>query len=171
MNKICNLFFLFLTLSFTNCSNEDTENINIQDYETTSIKNDSPISKDSLMSQVKKSILNYEGTGVNFYIETDKSFLTRSTLNGLSETQLILKTELTNNEIIETKLLYKFEDNGNIVITHFAEDIVFATLYLNSKGQIFEIDLSDVGQNTRSIKTWYNCVNTEYQKIKQKNRG
>lgn len=100
-------------------------------------------------------------------LSTANSFSTRSAVNDVSEIQLILKTELANNEAIETILLYKFEDNGNIMITHYLEDHVFATLYLNSDGEIFKIDLPNEGISTRSIKSWYKCVNDKYQENKR----
>lgn len=168
MSKIYSLFiYLFLISSLIYCSSEDANRINIYDIKTSNVEDEAVISKDSFISQINTSILNYENTGVNFYIETDKS-LTRSALNGEYEAQLILKTELTNKEIVETMLLYKFVDDENIVITHFVEDVVFATLFLNSNGQILGIDLSDEQLGTRSVKSWYNCVNGEYQKIKQR---
>ena len=156
-----------MILSLIYCSSEDANRINIQDIKASNVEDETVISKYSFISQINTSILNYENTGVNFYIETDK-LLTRSALNGEYEAQLILKTELTNKEIVEIMLLYKFVDDENIVITHFVEDIVFATLFLNSNGQILGIDLSDEELGTRSAKSWYNCVNGEYQKIKKR---
>ncbi len=63
------------------CSSEDANRINIYDIKTSNVEDEAVISKDSFISQINTSILNYENTGVNFYIETDKS-LTRSALNG-----------------------------------------------------------------------------------------
>lgn len=56
------------------CSSEDANRINIYDIKTSNVEDEAVISKDSFISQINTSILNYENTGVNFYIETDKSW-------------------------------------------------------------------------------------------------
>ena len=55
------------------CSSEDANRINIYDIKTSNVEDEAVISKDSFISQINTSILNYENTGVNFYIEDLKS--------------------------------------------------------------------------------------------------
>lgn len=158
---------LFLTLfAFTHCSKE-IKGIDSTKSEVNGIYSNK-ISAESLMNFTNDSIMNYEMTGVNIFIEKDISFSTRSSNGYPSEFKLTLKAELTNKERVETTLLYRFDDEGNAAIIHFDGEHIFATILINSEGELVRIDLPDDTLSTRSLKSWYQCVNKKYQENKEK---
>lgn len=124
--------------------------------------------KSLLLSFSKDSITNYEDSGINFCIYKDETFSTREIDSDYSEFQFILLSETPTHEVIKTKIMYNITENGDLKMTHIDGDYILGIFYFDQNQKLYQIELPDNNSMTRSLKSWYACVNKQYKEYRDK---
>jgi hypothetical protein len=146
---------IICTSLFNYCSNANLSNI-VTEIEVPEITLDVETDyKSLLLSFSKDSIPNYEDSGINFYI-----ILNFSLSYYLSETP--------THEVIETKIVYNITENGDLKMTHLDGDYILGIFYFDQNQKLYQIELPYNSSVTRSLKSWYACVNKQYKEYRDK---
>lgn len=159
---------IICTSLFNYCSNANLSNI-VTEIEVPEITLDVETDyKSLLLSFSKDSIPNYEDSGINFYIYKDETFSTRTINSDYSEFQFILLSETPTHEVIETKIVYNITENGDLKMTHLDGDYILGIFYFDQNQKLYQIELPYNSSVTRSLKSWYACVNKQYKEYRDK---
>ncbi|GHV15866.1 hypothetical protein FACS1894169_08480 [Bacteroidia bacterium] len=149
MKNILKFFLVILFIGcITSCSSEQqpvTEEIN---------------NSKAIVSEITH-VTNFEGTGVDFT-------LTPEIGKKSNNDEYVYKLETvypSSKESIQTNLIQKFNEDGSYTITHSDGSYTLATLYYNVDKQLINIEFD--GKQTKSLASWYGCVNRRYQELKR----
>ncbi len=65
-------------------------------------------------------------------------------------------------KFIETKIVYNITENGDLKMTHLDGDYILGIFYFDQNQKLYQIELPYNSSVTRSLKSWYACVNKQY---------
>ncbi|GEM_PF-1759739 len=156
------LLYILLLVIVTSCAEKGIEINNLsKEY----LKNKNDVEKIN-----NEFIQNFENSSVNFIINQEPVYSSRSSESNAYDYKLNVKSQYTNGQEIQTSLKYKFNEDGSFNVTHCDGEYIFAVLSYDKAQKLKNIQL---GENTRSIstraqKSWYKCVNDHYKEYMRK---
>lgn len=141
---------------------------------------------ENLFYNNRVEFLNYEGSGIDFILlpaNKKNSNMTKApsgedgTVVEKSQEYDLISIYPNESDSVFTQILVERNNDGSVIITHMADDYIFASLHFDESGILSDIIIPDenavlgaVGDMYRvpaSLSSFYRCINMEYQRIKQ----
>lgn len=139
----------FITLLFFSCSNSE-----------------------SVMEKERKStvIIDIKQNGLGYELKSKEvPYITRASGRNIEQFYLSVYREDNRDIKLDAILVKENIDENNYILYHYTTDeVLFATLYI-SDNTLKDIKLEFDDENlvkTRSLASWYQCANDEYQNYK-----